>query len=75
MDMLHTTEVMAIFVIFGQNLVAMATRPLDPCNQKCLLWIGRPQKLRVISNHILAISQRIAFICIYSNFSPDWLPW
>jgi len=34
MDMLHTTEVMAIFVIFlayfGQNLVAMATslRPL-----------------------------------------------
>ena len=33
MDMLHTTEVMAIFVIFfayfGQNLVAMAT-PLTP---------------------------------------------
>ena len=35
MDMLHTTEVMAIFVIFfayfGQNLVAMATslRPLQ----------------------------------------------
>ena len=47
-------------------------RPLDPCNQKCLLWIGRPRKPPVISNHILilAISHRNAFICIYSNFSP-----
>jgi len=45
-------------------------RPLVPCNQKCLLWIGRPRKLPVISNHILAISHRNAFICIYSNFSP-----
>jgi len=46
MDMLHTTEVTAIFVrffaYFGQNLVAMAM-PLDPCNQK-FLWIGQPQK-------------------------------
>jgi len=45
-------------------------RPLDPCNQKCLLWSGRPRKLPVISNHILVISHRNAFICIYSNFSP-----
>jgi len=30
-----------ILAYFGQHLVAMAT-PLDPCNQKCLLWIGRP---------------------------------
>jgi len=28
---------------FGQNLVAVE-RPLDPCNQKCLLSIGRPRK-------------------------------
>ena len=45
-------------------------RPLDPCNQKCLLWIGRPRKPPVISNHILAIFHKNAFICIYSNFSP-----
>jgi len=38
--------------------------PLDPCNQKCLLWIGRPRKRPVISNHILAISHRNAFIAI-----------
>jgi len=56
-------------VYFGQNLVAMAT-PFRPCNQKCLLWIGRPRKPPVISNHILAISRRHGFIWIYSNFSP-----
>jgi len=61
------------FVIF---LPILATNwlpwqcPLDPCNQKCLFWIGRPRKPPVISNHILAISCRNAFICIYSNFSP-----
>ena len=44
--------------------------PLDHCNQKCLLRIGRPRKPPVISNHILAICCRNAFICIYSNFSP-----
>jgi len=38
--------------------------PLDPCNQKCLLWIGRPRKPPVISNHILVISCRNAFIAI-----------
>ena len=46
-------------------------RPLDPCNQKCLLWIGRPRKPPVISNHILVIFRRNTFISIYSNFSPD----
>jgi len=45
-------------------------RPLDSCNQKCLIWIGRPRKPPVISSHILAIAHRNAFICIYSNFSP-----
>ena len=44
--------------------------PLDPCNQKCLLWIGQPRKPPVISNHILVTSHRNAFTCIYSNFSP-----
>jgi len=65
MDMLHTTEVMAIFVIFwpilAKHLVAMAT-PLDPCNQKCLLRIGRPRKPPVISNHILAITFSLSLI-------------
>ena len=46
-------------------------RPLDPCNQKCLLWIRRPRKPPVISNHILVISHRNAFMCIYSNFCPN----
>ena len=48
-------------------------RPLDPCNQKCLLRIGRPRKPPVISNHILAISRRNAFICICSNFIPKFV--
>jgi len=43
--------------------------PLDPCNQKCLLWISRQWKPPVISKHILALSCRNSFICIYSNFS------
>ena len=43
--------------------------PLDPCNQKYLLWIGRRRKPPVISNHILATFCRHSFICIYSNFS------
>ena len=67
------SEVMAIFVIFWPILAKIWLpwqRPLDPCNQKCLLRIGRPRKPPVISNHILAISHRNAFMCIYSNFSP-----
>jgi len=74
MDMLHTTEVMAIFVIFWPiltNIWLLWQCPLDPCNQKCLLWIGRPRKPPVISNHIIVISRRNAFICIYNNFSPE----
>ena len=73
MDMLHTSEVMAI-VVFFLPIFAKIWLPwqrlLDPCNQKCLLRIGRPRKPPVISNHILAISHRNAFVCIYSNFSP-----
>jgi len=73
MDVLHTTEVMAIFEIFLSILAKIWLPwqcPLDPCNQKCLIWIGRPRKPPVISNCILVISCRNAFICIYINFSP-----
>jgi len=72
-DMLHTTEVMATFVIFLPILAKVSLpwqRPLDPYNQKCLLWIGWPRKLPAISNHVLVISHRNAFICIYSNVCP-----
>jgi len=44
--------------------------PLDPCNEKCLPWISRPQKPSVMSNRIFVISRRSAFICNYSNFYP-----
>ena len=53
--MLHTTEVITIFVIFWPILAKIWLpwqRPSDPCNQKCLLWIGRLRKLPAISNHI-----------------------
>jgi len=68
MDVSLTTEVMAIFVIFWPILARIWLRwqrPLDPCTQKCLLWIGRPQKPPVISNHILVISSRNAFVAIF----------
>ena len=48
---------------FGQNLVAVATS-LKPCNQKCLLQIGRPRRLPVISNHISVVSRRNASLAI-----------
>jgi len=67
MDMLHAAEVMAIFVIFWPIFTKIWLpwqRPLDPWNQKCLLWIGRPRKPPVISNRILVISRRNAFICM-----------
>jgi len=41
--MLHTTEVMAIFVTFLTILTKIYLpwqRPLDICNQKYLLWTG-----------------------------------
>ena len=53
-----TTEVIANFVDFWPILAKLWLpwqRHLDPCNQKCLLWIGRPRKLPVISNRILVI--------------------
>jgi len=68
-----TTEVMAIFLIFWPTLAKIWLpwqRPLDPCNQKCLLCIGRPRKPPVISNRILVIFHTNTFICIHSYFSP-----
>jgi len=65
MDMSFTTEVMAIFVIFWPILAKhwfAWQRPLHPCNEKCLLWIGPPRKPPVISNRILVISRRNAFM-------------
>jgi len=73
MDMLHTTEVMAIFfeflAYFGQKLVAIATS-LRPLQSEMFPLDWRTTKTPFISNHILVISRRNAFICIYSNFSP-----
>jgi len=67
---MHTTKVVAIFVTFlpilAKNWLPWQ-RPLDPCNRKCLRWIGRPRKPPVISNHILV---SISFICICSKFIP-----
>jgi len=73
MDVWLPTEVMAIFVIFWPILAKIWLpwqRPLDPWNQKCLLWIGWPRKPHVISNRILVIYHRNAFMCIYSIFCP-----
>jgi len=39
-------------------------RALEICNQKCLLQIGRPRRLPVISNHISVVSRRNALIAI-----------
>jgi len=73
MDLWLKTEVMAISVIF-RPIVAKIwlpwQRPLDPCNQKCLLWIGWPQKPPVVSNQTVVVSRRNAFMCIYNNFCP-----
>ena len=68
--MLHTTEVMAIFVIFWPILAKIWLpwqRPLDPCKQKYLSWIGSPQNplLSVIAFSLsLAEMHLYAFIAI-----------
>ena len=72
-DVLHTTEVMAIFcdflAYFGQNLVAVATS-LRPLQSEMFSLDWTTTNTPVISNHILAISRTNAIICIYSNISP-----
>ena len=78
MDMSHTTELMAIFVkfwpilakiwlqilaYFGQNLVAMATS-LRPLQSEMSSFDWSTMKTPVISNRILVISCRNAFMAI-----------
>ena len=66
--MLHTSEVMAIFVILWPILAKIWFpwhRPLDACNKKCLLWIGgMDHENPLLSNRILVTSRRNAFIAI-----------
>ena len=68
MDILHTSDVMAIFVIFWLILAKIWFpwhRPLDACNKKCLLWIGgMDHENPLLSNRILVTSRRNAFIAI-----------
>jgi len=63
----HTTDVMAIFVIFfayfGQYLVAVVTS-LWPLRSGMSSLIGRPQKPGIINNQVLVISHSNAFVAI-----------
>ena len=87
--MLHTTEVMAIFVIFWPILAKIWLpwqRLLDPCNQKCLLWIGRGQifptylkSLTTICLFTIQLLWRYDNVYSYTPFTrynrlPDWQP-
>ena len=69
MDMSLTTEVMAIFVIFlpiSAKIWLPRQRPLDPCNQKCLIWIGRPLK-PYLEPKILSIGVTQAKLCQFEG--------
>ena len=69
MDMSLTTDVMAIFVIFLLILAKIWLpwqRPLDPCNQKCLPWIGRPQN-HTLEPKILSIAVTQAKLCRFEG--------
>jgi len=58
MDVSLTTEVMAIFVMIFLSILAKIwlprQRPLDPCSQECLIWIGRPLEPKFFS---IAVTQ------------------
>jgi len=69
MGMLHTTEVMAILVIFLPILAIIWLpwqRLLDPRNQKCLIWIGQPLKPYLEPN-ILSIAVTQAKLCRFEG--------
>ena len=69
MDMSLTSEVMAIFVIFWPIFAKIWLpwqRPLDPCNQKCLHWIGRPLK-PYVEPKILPIAVTQAKLCRFEG--------
>jgi len=61
-----------LFVIFLPIMAKCGCRGKEPCNQNSLLQLGRPRKPHVISNYILVISRRNAFIAI---LFPKWLPY
>jgi len=66
---LHRTKVMAIFVIFWPILAKIWLpwqRPLDPFNQKCLLWIGRPLK-PYLKPKILSIAVTQVKLCRFEG--------
>ena len=54
---------------FGQNVVATATS-LRLLQREMYSLDWSTTKTHVINNHILVVSRRNVFICIYSNFSP-----
>jgi len=66
-DMFHFCD---IFLPIVAKIWLPWQLPLDPCNPKCFLWIDRPRKPPVISNRIMVISHRNAFMYIYSDFCP-----
>jgi len=69
MDMLFTTEIMAIFVIFLPILAKIWLpwqRPLDPRNQKGLVWIGRRLK-PYLEPKILSIAVTQAKVCRFKG--------
>ena len=69
MDMSLTSEVMAIFVIFWPILAKIWLpwqRPLDPCNQECLLRIARSQK-HTLEPNILSIAVTQAKLCRFEG--------
>jgi len=73
-DVLHTTEVMAIFVTLLPILAKIWLswqRPLYLAIRNVFLWIGWPRP--VISNHIIVISRRNAFVMYGSTYR--WIHW
>jgi len=68
--MLHTTFC-DFFAYFGQNLFAVATS-LKPLQSEMSYLDWSTPISPVISNCILVVSRRNAFICTYSNFSPKF---
>jgi len=63
------------FLCFFAKIWLPWQRPLDPCNQKCLLWVGRPRKPTAINNHILVISVEMHLYAFIAFLSKNWLPW
>ena len=72
MDVMHTTEVMAIFVIFylfWPKFGCHGNVPYTVAIRNVFFGLVDHEN-PVISNRILVISRRNTFICIYSNFCP-----